>query len=143
MKLLKKAADLDPLDLGIRLKIALLLSMTGDDDKALAEINRVLEMDPELEKAHFSKATILLSKNDVDAAMKEAEKEVALLNSASTQASFLLGRIYMDRKDYEKAKEKLQWAIKWSPHAPFVAEARRMLEIIKRIENNERDEPKE
>jgi tetratricopeptide (TPR) repeat protein len=92
-------------------RIALL---KGQYDKALMLFHRALEIDPATSGIHFriAKAQVFLGK--LEDAVLELQKDIELFPQASDSYG-LLGETYLQLKDYQKAKENFEAAIRTKP----------------------------
>jgi predicted negative regulator of RcsB-dependent stress response len=75
--------------------------------------------------------------NEPEKAILEFEKEIALHTPYSPEASFRAAEIYAKRKEYDKAIERLNWTIKWSPDEKLVEAAKRALEAVNSLQTKD------
>ncbi len=89
-------------------RIALL---KGQYDKALMLFRRAIEIDPGTPGIHFrmAKAHVFLGK--LEDAVLELQKDIEIFSGAS-QSYSLLGETYLQLKEYQKAKENFEAAIR-------------------------------
>jgi TolB-like protein/tetratricopeptide (TPR) repeat protein len=70
-RLLARAVELDPLSPVVRGEFAISLAEGGDTDRALAELDRVLQEHPETAVTHLTRARIFEARGDLVAALRE------------------------------------------------------------------------
>ena len=75
---LERACQLKPRDVGIRINLAATLDQLDRHDEALRNIDRALQLDNKIPTAHLVRTEILSRTGDMDGALKQAEKLVAL-----------------------------------------------------------------
>jgi len=92
-------------------RIALL---KGQYDKALTLFHRALEIDPKTSGIHFriAKAQVFLGK--LEEAVPELQKDIVTFPQAG-ESHGLLGETYLQLKEYQKAKENFEVAIRVQP----------------------------
>lgn len=71
------ARELDPLDMNVRAHHALTMLYAGHDERALAGLDAILEVEPTHVIAHVLRATALLWRGDLDHAAREYQRIVA------------------------------------------------------------------
>lgn len=113
---LGKAADLDPDNPVIRNILGITYLEKGMAGPAIEEFQKALSLDPDYVEVHNNLGTALLR----DGRVKESIKEfnLALNNPLYTTphfAQYNLGQAYSTLKDYKKAQEYYQAAVKFSP----------------------------
>jgi predicted Zn-dependent protease len=93
---LNRAVELDPLSPIIRSLLAQILSETGQNDKAVEEIRKVLEVDPDFAKGHRTLALIYERKRMYPEATKELNRSkswelasTSLFRTSDTPAHWL------------------------------------------------------
>ncbi len=90
-------------------------ALRGDLAGALKEFQSALELRPNEPELHEALGELYLDHhNDDSAAQSELEKALAL-DPARTRALYLLGRLYVQNKDNEKALPYLQRALRLKP----------------------------
>jgi tetratricopeptide (TPR) repeat protein len=92
-------------------RIALL---KGQNDKALMLFRRALEIDPATSGIHFRIAKAQVFLGSLEDAVSELQKDIEIFPQASESHS-LLGETYLQLKDYLKAKENFEAAIRIKP----------------------------
>jgi len=92
-------------------RIALL---KGQYDKALMMFNRAIKIDPGTPGIHFRIAKTLVFLGKLKEAVLELQKDIELFPDAG-QSYGLLGETYLQLKEYQKAKENFEAAIRIKP----------------------------
>lgn len=112
---LKKAVSLDAKAVAARVNLGdLYLTAYHKPDEAIKEYRAALEVTPDHAGAHYALALALLSKND--SAKGEAELiQAAKLAPANPLPQNALGRLYAGQKQYDKALNSFDAALKASP----------------------------
>ena len=113
-KYLEKSLELQPLRADACDHLGRIALLKGQYDKALMLFNRAIEIDPGTPGIHFriAKAQVFLGK--LDDAVSELQKDIELFPEAS-QSYSLLGETYLQLKEYQKAKENFEAAIRIKP----------------------------
>jgi tetratricopeptide (TPR) repeat protein len=91
-------------------------ALRGDLDGAFKELNAALQLRPDEIELHEALGELYLDHRHADdaAAQRELEK-VLTLDPARTRSLYLLGRLYVEKKDNEKALPYLQLALRLKP----------------------------
>jgi tetratricopeptide (TPR) repeat protein len=90
-------------------------ALRGDLDKALKEFHAALQLRPNEPELHEALGELYLDHHTDDAAA-QSELEAALaVDPMRTRALYLLGRLYVEKKDNEKALPYLQRALRLKP----------------------------
>lgn len=137
IELMKKAEEFDPANTTVILNLAKIYGNSGNVKKAMDQIERAIKVDPELEQLHMLKGIAHTLDNEPEKAILEFEKEIALHTPYSPEASFRAAEIYAKRKEYDKAIERLNWTIKWSPDEKLVEAAKRALEAVNSLQTKD------
>ncbi len=75
---MERAQRRDPLSLHINSDLGALLYEAGEREKAMAQFERTLELDPDYPKTHFLLGFVHLLEGNVEQAIASFEKTVAL-----------------------------------------------------------------
>ena len=99
--------------------LAQFLRLEGEHERAIEELNRALEYDPESSSLHFSLAQSLADTGLLDESINECKKAIKL-DSLNPDPHFLLGLIYRSRlpresEGLEPAIEELARAVELEP----------------------------
>ena len=81
----------------------------GNFPAAFARFEDAIQLDPASPDIHLAYATALLLSGDTDKAKAQAEKAVELAPKSS-EAQYLLGRVFLEQADYKAAKQHLEAA---------------------------------
>ena len=82
----------------------------GDADKALANFNEAIKLEPDNDTAYFYRGNIYNMRNDLENAISDYLKAVAL-NSTYKAAWYSLGNVYAKKGDYDSAIEAYESAL--------------------------------
>lgn len=97
----------DPADVGARLQLGYAYQSNGDYDRALAQYERVLELEPRNTAALFDRATLYLATGR----QKQAETgfwDVLEIEPDHVGASIRLGRLYASKGEYRSVLEAVR-----------------------------------
>ncbi len=103
-----------PGKIDIRMKLASAYTELGKYADAIMVLNSVEERLSAYPKVNYYKANIFLRQNDLKSAEESAKKEIEV-NSGSHLGYYILGKIYMNAKDYPEAKKSLEKSIQIKP----------------------------
>ncbi|MEQ1637606.1 MAG: tetratricopeptide repeat protein [Methylococcales bacterium] len=92
----------------------LLLLFGGEPDKALEKSTLILSKQPENKDALILKAAVLLQKNDLSAAQTIVTKVLAS-NPGDLEATYVLGKLYNQTKQYAEALKAIDAALVANP----------------------------
>jgi len=110
----EKLLLVDPGKIDIRMKLASAYTELGKYADAIMVLNSVEERLSAYPKVNYYKANIFLRQNDLKSAEESAKKEIEV-NSGSHLGYYILGKIYMNAKDYPEAKKSLEKSIQIKP----------------------------
>ena len=96
------------------MKLASAYTELGKYADAIMVLNSVEERLSAYPKVNYYKANIFLRQNDLKSAEESAKKEIEV-NSGSHLGYYILGKIYMNAKDYPEAKKSLEKSIQIKP----------------------------
>ena len=99
----RRALEVDPLNLIIRVGLAVSLTAAGKDDEALVEARRIRELDPDFSPAYTLQA-LNVTKAPLPEALAFAEKGIRLAPWSPTSAALLAGLLVKNR-DTERAAQ--------------------------------------
>lgn len=121
---LKKAKELAPDGYTYIYELGLSYRQAGDLDAALLNFKEAQELFPEREKylPLYQMAETYLQQGKLEQALAEAQLAVAD-NDVSWNVHYLLGQIYEQKGDREKAKSEYQSAARFVPDKPELVEA--------------------
>lgn len=113
-KYLEQSLELRPLRADACDHLGRIALLKGQYNKALILFRRAIEIDPGTPGIHFriAKAHVFLGK--LKDAVSELQKDIELFPEAS-QSYSLLGETYLQLKEYQKAKENFEAAIRIKP----------------------------
>jgi tetratricopeptide (TPR) repeat protein len=97
------------------LKRGIALNDSGKYDEAIAKYNQAIKVDPNYQDAYYETAYTFFSTGKEKEAIPYLEKLISL-NSSSAQAYDMLGSIYDDMKQPDKAMEYYKLGIKADPN---------------------------
>ncbi|EQC43286.1 tetratricopeptide repeat protein [Bacteriovorax sp. Seq25_V] len=103
-----------PGKIDIRMKLASAYTELGKYSDAIRILNSVEERLSAYPRVNYYKANIFLKQNDLKSAEEAAKKEIEV-NSGSHLGYYILGKIYMQAKDYTEAKKSLEKSIQIKP----------------------------
>jgi tetratricopeptide (TPR) repeat protein len=86
----------------------------GDYDKAIAEITKVLQSDPNFSKGYYLRGMAYFEKKDFAAATADFAEAIRL-NPDSLNGYYLRGAAYTESKDFDRAIEDFNKAIQLDP----------------------------
>lgn len=112
-EVLQRVADLNEKDVKARLMLAQLMAKSGDNDAALGEVSKALDVDPENLEALRYQTEILVQKKD----MAGVEKTLAQIKESHPDSSYgylQMGNLMQGRKEYDKAIVEYEAALKRS-----------------------------
>ncbi len=92
----------------------------GDSDGAEQLYRKVLELNPENAAAHYSVATILIQRNQLDEAAAHC-REALRIDPQAAKAHFNLGRILVDTGHPDEGIRHLSEALRLRPEDPIVS----------------------
>jgi tetratricopeptide (TPR) repeat protein len=75
---MERARSLDPLSLHINSDLGALLYEAGERERAMAQFESTLELDPEYPETHFLLGYVHLAEGKVEEAIESFEKAIAL-----------------------------------------------------------------
>ncbi len=90
-------------------------ALRGDLDGALKEFHAALQLRPNEPELHETLGEFYLDHHSDDAATQSELERALALDPARTRALYLLGRLYVQNKDNEKALPVLQRALRLQP----------------------------
>jgi len=105
--------------------------LKGDFENAQTYIKKVLEKFPEDEYLTFNMAEIYFSNNKIDDAITYYEQSKQI-NPEWGKPYLKLGYAYLNKGNFEKAKENLKLFIDVDPDSPDVQTAKNMLEYLEK-----------
>jgi tetratricopeptide (TPR) repeat protein len=105
-----RALEIDPKRVGDYTVLAKAAMGRGDFDKAAALWRKAQEVSPSMPGVYVGYADMLLTTGKPDEAIAALEKEIKL-SPDSAQCSALLGKAYLQRREYERAAESYQQAL--------------------------------
>lgn len=114
LPLLEEAARKDPDSAAVHFHLAYALSLTGDDQRAIAVFRRVLEIDPGIRAAKLNLAHLLLRAGqpaDARPLLEECLKD----QPGDAKAAFLLGRALAESGQWRAAAETFETAAQKQP----------------------------
>lgn len=111
---LEKSLKLEPNRADAYDHLARIALLKGQYDKALTLFHRAIEIDPKTSGIHFriAKAQVFLGK--LEDAVRELQKDIETFPQA-VESHSLLGETYLQLKEYQKAKENFEAAIRIQP----------------------------
>lgn len=93
------------------------LQKTGESEKALKELARIIDTDPKQVQAYVDRALIWESKGESKAA--ELDFDRAIENSTRNSEVYIArGKYWIKKKQHSKALEDFEMALKYSPESP-------------------------
>ena len=98
----------------IESRLAALAEKMGALDLAECSVKRAIEVDPQNGAHHHLLATILRSKNDIDAAIRENEQAISL-GFETAPAYETLGNLYYEKMEVSKSIAALRKAVELDP----------------------------
>jgi len=114
-KNLSKTIGLDPENYDARLKLAKLYLLSGENEKALTEIDKVLSAEMNNIDAIALKGALLLKQGNYTGAMAEADKALAL-DAKHLDAISLKVVVYMGKGDFNTASSVIEVALVDQPN---------------------------
>jgi len=114
---------------GTHVQKGIALFKRGQLDLAMKEFNSALRINNKNVVAHEFVAMIWLRKNNLQKARISALQAIKL-NPTSARGHFVLGRIYLDQKQYVKARKAIQKAVKYTKDEELRKTASGTLKII-------------
>ena len=90
-------------------------ALRGDVDDALKEYQAALQLDAREPELHEALGELYLDQHTADAAAQSELEKALELDPERTRALYLLGRLYVQKKDNEKALPYLQRALRLKP----------------------------
>ena len=97
------------------------LAMQGRFEEAIAEFRRGLQLDENRATLRYNLAVALFDKRDVDGAMAEAQRALAL-DRANADTYNLVGRLLATQGNLKEALDNLEAAVKLRPDDPALRE---------------------
>lgn len=113
-KYLEKSLELRPRRADACDHLGRIALLKGQYDKALMLFHRAIEIDPGMPGIHFRIAKALVFLGKLEETVSELQKDIELFPEAS-QSYSLLGETYQQLKEYRKAKENFEAAIRIKP----------------------------
>lgn len=113
----------------VYLNLGLLYAGRGEDERAVEQLRRAVEISPKFYKGHYELASVL----DRLGQMREAVSEYEVAEPAYRQSGeyhYRLGMAYFKTGDSWNARESLQRAIAVAPGSTSAARAAELLEVI-------------
>jgi len=110
----RKCRDLEPDNLSHQVLLAEVYSLSGDDNSAREEYNKILEKDPDQSRIRLVLTTILI-KNRQFAEAKSQLEQLILAKPDMVIAHYYMGRINLELEDYEAAESAYNEALKFNP----------------------------
>lgn len=116
LELLLKAEKEDPENPYIHYNLGLTYWAKGVPDKAEQQLKEAIRLKPEYSEAYNNLGVIYLNRGQTDQAIQCFQKALSNLVYLNPEnAHFNLGRAYLVRKDYTRATEQLERAVKLVP----------------------------
>ena len=113
-KYLEKSLELRPLRADACDHLGRIALLKGQYDEALTLFRRTIEIDPGRPGIHFRIAKALVFLGKLEDAVSELQKDIELFPDAG-QSYGLLGETYLQLKNYQKAKDNFEAAIRTKP----------------------------
>ncbi len=120
--LFTRSIDLSPAMPEAFLNRGIALHNMSQRNAALDDLARALEMDPPLTRAHEERGRIYVENRDLETALKEFSKSIAL--RPTTDGYYQRGLLYESLGQHQKAVDDYDKAIVEMPEAPFAYRAR-------------------
>lgn len=113
------------------LKKGLEYGRQGENDKAIAEFNKVIELDPASADAYYDRALTLYKMGSLDAAMADYNK-VLELNPGAMDALYGRGLVYFKKNNTKQALNDFNKVIEMRPEFALAYSARAMVYFSKK-----------
>jgi tetratricopeptide (TPR) repeat protein len=114
---LQKAVDVQPKLTQNQLNLAACLIGLKHYDEAKQNLNAILEGSPKFPRAHYHLGLLYEEQGDLEKAMQEYEKEIAM-HSDSFIARFNLGRLKLRLDDHSGYMEQMREVVQIAPKNP-------------------------
>jgi Flp pilus assembly protein TadD len=129
---IKKAmtvADADQVDL--KVKMGMVEIRQGKFDGAIAVLGEAIKAEADNALAHFNLGLALLQTGKLDEAEAALAKSYALKGAEMAGAQLMLGQVYFQRRNYEKAIESFEIYLRDLPNAPNAAQVKDAVEKLR------------
>jgi tetratricopeptide (TPR) repeat protein len=90
----------------------------GDNDRALADFNQAIKLQPDFTFAYFNRAAVYFTKQDYDRALADLNQTIKLQPNLAL-AYIKRGSVYYFKSDLDSALADLNQAIKLQPNSAF------------------------
>lgn len=111
--------------------------LTGDLEKALASVNRSLEVNSSIAKSHSLRGRILIEMGQLEQALRALQKALAI-DPNFEEAHYFLGVVYERFNEYEMALASYKKAAELAPDDPqYAVAAAEMLVELGRLDDAE------
>ncbi|MHC4517935.1 MAG: tetratricopeptide repeat protein [Planctomycetota bacterium] len=114
MRLWNKALQINPKRADVYTSMGWASLKSGNFDQAVAQYRKALEIQPKLREVRTNMGRALIMSGRHDEAITPLTEETRLWPAADL-AHFLLGQVYLQQKEYEKAKVSYEAALKIEP----------------------------
>ncbi len=114
---------------------ALYVLDNSQTEKALADLDRALQLDPDQGIGYFRRASVLQAQGKLDRAAEDFERALALTpDDAPTHAGY--GALALEMKDFQRALAQYDAALRLTPRDPVVWASRAEVDLaLDRIED--------
>lgn len=113
-KFWQKALAINPKRADVHYTIAMVAVRKGEHERAVDYFRRALEVDPNMAGVRTRVASSLMFQGKLVEAIVELEKDARAFPQGGF-SRYLLGQAYLQQREYEKAKESYEIAIKLDP----------------------------
>lgn len=129
---IKKAltvADADQVDLQV--KMGMVEIRQGKFDAAIAVLREAVKAEPDNALAHFNLGIALMQTGNMGEAESALSKAYALKGAEMAGAQLMLGQVYFQKQDYEKAIASFETYLRDLPNAPNAAQVKDAVEKLR------------
>lgn len=93
------------------------LGLAGQQDSALADLDRALQLDPDEAAGYYRRATILAIQGKFDGAARDLERALQLMPD-DVPSHLQYGSVLIQRQEYQRALAQFDAAVRLKPHDP-------------------------
>lgn len=116
----ERALTIEPRLIEPRVRLIYIYLIEGDSDVARHEVRRLLGRAPNEPSVHSTAAYVYRLSGQYDLALREWDRFLKLSPSDIVFASYNRARIYLYKRDYEKAEEEIRRGLALEPNHPLL-----------------------
>ncbi len=129
---IQKALQVTGMDqIDLKIKLGIVEIRQGKFNAALTPLREAIQAEPDNALAQFNLGVALLQTGNLDEAETALLKTYQLKGSEMAGAQLMLGQVYFQKKNYEKAIEAFEGYLRDLPNAPNAAQVKEAVEKLR------------